>query len=82
MQQTLELAGYWDGPVDGIWTDALTSALEALQKDLGVNVTGTVDAATVAALEKAIANAGQSSSPSPPPSPSVAAGTPAPTPSS
>src|SRR6478736_5320398 len=78
VQQTLKLAGYWDGPVDGIWTDALTSALEALQKDLGVKVTGTVDAATVAALEKAIADAGQSASPSGSPS-SPTAGTPAPT---
>ena len=68
VQQTLKLAGYWDGPVDGVWTDALTSALEALQKDLGVKVTGTVDAATVAALEKAIADAGQSASPSRSPS--------------
>src|SRR6478672_18371 len=63
VQQTLKLAGYWDGPVDGVWTDALTSALEALQKDLGVKVTGTVDAATVAAVEKAIADAGQSTNP-------------------
>jgi peptidoglycan hydrolase-like protein with peptidoglycan-binding domain len=64
VQQTLKLAGYWDGPVDGVWTDALTSALEALQKDLGVKVTGTVDAATVTAVEKAIADAGQSAKPS------------------
>ena len=58
VQQTLKLAGYWDGPVDGVWTDELTVALEKLQKDLGVKVTGTVDAATIAALEKAIAEAG------------------------
>ena len=82
VQQTLKLAGYWDGPVDGVWTDALTDALEALQKDLGVKVTGTVDAATVAALEKAIADADQSASPSRSPSPSRTAGTPAPTASS
>ena len=58
VQQTLKLAGYWDGPVDGVWTDELTVALEKLQKDLGVKVTGTVDAATIAALEKAIAEKG------------------------
>ncbi len=80
VQQTLKLAGYWDGPVDGVWNDALTSALEDLQKDLGVKVTGTVDAATVAALEKAIADAGQSASPSPSPSPS-ASRSPSPSPS-
>ena len=65
VQQTLKLAGYWDGPVDGVWTDALTVALEELQQDLGVPVTGTVDAATVAACEKAVADAGTSPSPSP-----------------
>jgi len=65
VQQTLKLAGYWDGPVDGVWTDDLTVALEKLQKDLGVKVTGTVDAATIAALEKAIAQAGAAPSASP-----------------
>ncbi len=65
VQQTLKLAGYWDGPVDGVWTDELTVALEKLQKDLGVKVTGTVDAATIAALEKAIAEIGAGSSPGP-----------------
>ena len=69
VQQTLKLAGYWDGPVDGVWTDELTTALEKLQKDLGVKVTGTVDAATVAALEKAVAELGAV----PLPSPSVSA---------
>ena len=68
VQQTLKLAGYWDGPVDGVWTDELTDALEELQKDLGVEVTGTVDAATIAAFEQAIADAGTSPSPSRQPS--------------
>ena len=77
VQQTLKLAGYWDGPVDGQWTDELTAALEELQKDLGVPVTGTVDAATIAAMEKAVADAGTS----PTPSRSVSA-TPAPSASS
>ena len=65
VQQTLKLAGYWDGPVDGQWTDELTDALEALQEDLGVEVTGTVDAATITAFEKAIAELGATPSPSP-----------------
>jgi peptidoglycan hydrolase-like protein with peptidoglycan-binding domain len=73
VQQTLKLAGYWDGPVDGQWTDALTDALEKLQKDLGVEVTGTVDAATIAALEKAITQLGQPTEPSPTPSQSPSA---------
>jgi peptidoglycan hydrolase-like protein with peptidoglycan-binding domain len=63
VQQTLKLAGYWDGPVDGVWTDELTAALEELQSDLGVKVTGTVDAATIAALEKALAELGAQPSP-------------------
>ena len=63
VQQTLKLAGYWGGPVDGVWTDELTVALEKLQQDLGVKATGTVDAATIAALEKAIAEVGAPPSP-------------------
>ena len=55
VQQTLKLAGFWDGPVDGNWTPALTDALKAFQTKLGIPATGTVDAATVAALQEAIA---------------------------
>ena len=55
VQQTLKLVGFWDGPVDGVWTDALTTALQAFQTKLGVEPTGTVDAATLAAFEHAIA---------------------------
>jgi peptidoglycan hydrolase-like protein with peptidoglycan-binding domain len=65
VQQTLKLAGFWDGPVDGSWTPALTQALKEFQKELGVSPTGTVDVATVAALEKALASAPESPSPSP-----------------
>ncbi|PRX16308.1 peptidoglycan-binding domain-containing protein [Actinoplanes italicus] len=50
VQQTLKLAGFWDGPVDGMWTDELTTALRSFQAELGVEPTGTVDAATVAAV--------------------------------
>ena len=46
VQQTLKLAGFWDGPVDGEWTPALTEALKDFQTELGVKPTGTVDAAT------------------------------------
>ena len=55
VQQTLKLVGFWDGPVDGVWTDELTAAVQAFQTDLGVEPTGTVDAATLAAFERAIA---------------------------
>ena len=56
VQQTLSLAGFWTGPIDGEWTPALTEALEAFQTELGVKPSGVVDAATVAALEQAIAD--------------------------
>ena len=73
VQQTLKLAGFWDGPVDGEWTPALTEAVKALQTELGVKPTGEVDAATVAAMEKAIADAQQTATPSETPSSSTSA---------
>lgn len=81
VQQTLRIAGFWDGPVDGEWTPELTEALQDFQTALGVTPTGTVDAATVAALEKAIAEpqAAASSAPSTPATPSGTSGTPTPT---
>lgn len=72
VQQTLRLVGFWDGPVDGIWTPALTEAVKAFQTKLGVEPTGTIDAATITAFEKAIADL---TTPPPPPAP---APTPAP----
>ena len=59
VQQTLKLAGFWDRPVDGQWTPALAEALKAFQTELGVPPTGTVDAATVTAFEKALEKAQQ-----------------------
>lgn len=70
IQQSLKLAGFWDGPVDGVWTPALTDAVKALQVELGVEATGTVDAATVAAFQKAIAELAAPPTPEPPPEPS------------
>jgi murein L,D-transpeptidase YcbB/YkuD len=70
VQQTLKLVGFWDGPVDGVWTPELTEALVELQIELGVEPTGTVDAATVTAFQDAIATLQQSvSSPTPTPTP-------------
>ena len=69
VQQTLALAGYWDGPIDGEWSDELTDALKEFQTDLGVEPTGTVDAATVAAFQKALETAQQTPSPSASPDP-------------
>jgi hypothetical protein len=54
LQAVLAVAGYWTGPIDGEWSDALTAALEQFQTDLGVPATGEVDAATLEALQRAI----------------------------
>lgn len=55
VQQTLSLVGYWDGPIDGVWTEELTAAVMAFQTALGVPATGEVDAATVTAFHAALA---------------------------
>ena len=73
LQQTLTLSGYWDGPVDGVWTPELTAALQAFQTELGVEPTGTVDAATVAAFQKHVSDL-QAAAPAPTPSPSSSDG--------
>ena len=57
LQSLLTVAGYWTGPIDGQWTDALTAALQALQTDLEVPPTGVVDAETLAAIQRAIEEA-------------------------
>ncbi len=69
LQQTLALGGYWDGPVDGLWSDELTAAVGAAQTALGVPVTGAVDALTVAAFQQALAAAADAAD-SPVPTPS------------
>ena len=55
IQGALKVLGYWDGPIDGVWSDELGSAIAKLQTDLGVEATGIVDAATLHALEEALA---------------------------
>jgi branched-chain amino acid transport system substrate-binding protein len=50
LQQVLTVLGYYDGPIDGIYSEAVTAAVGALQADLGVPVTGVYDEATDAAL--------------------------------
>ncbi len=75
VQQTLKLAGLWTGPVDGIWTPELTAAVQTLQLALGVEPTGTVDAATISAVERAIAELQQPAEPvDPSPTPSATEG--------
>lgn len=70
LQQTLHLAGYWDGPIDGEWTPELEDALTKAQTDLGVKPSGEVDPATIAAFEKAL-DALTDSGSTPAPSPSA-----------
>src|SRR4029450_12259794 len=45
VQSILAAAGYWTGPIDGQWTDALTAALQAVQTDLCGAAAGTRRAA-------------------------------------
>jgi peptidoglycan hydrolase-like protein with peptidoglycan-binding domain len=55
VQTVLKLTGYWTGAIDGKWTDELTVALKSFQTALGVEPTGAVDAATLAAFQEAVA---------------------------
>ena len=55
VQTVLTLTGHWTGPIDGMWTEELTAALVAFQTELGVEPTGEVDAATLAAFQQALA---------------------------
>ena len=57
IQGALKVLGYWDGPIDGTWSDELGAAITKLQGDLGIEQTGVVDAATLHALEEALAAA-------------------------
>jgi len=79
LQQTLKLVGFWDGPVDGEWTPALTKALQSFQTELGVKPTGEVDAATISAFEKAVAKAQEPPPTSPPPTDQTSPSTSSPT---
>ena len=55
LQTILTLTGHWTGPIDGVWTPELTQALKDFQTALGVEPTGSVDAATIAAFQQALA---------------------------
>jgi peptidoglycan hydrolase-like protein with peptidoglycan-binding domain len=78
VQTVLSLAGYWNGPIDGNWTPELTAALKKFQTDLGVQPTGAVDAATIAAFEDALGALKEQPPPSPPATSAPAATTAAP----
>ena len=65
IQTALKLAGFWPGAIDGEWTPQLEEALKEFQKDLGVEATGAVDAATLAALEELLVTIQTSPPPAP-----------------
>ena len=71
------MTGHWQGPVDGVWTDDLTAALQEFQIALGVDPTGVVDTATLAAFEQALADGSNtpttSDAPAPTPTTTVTA---------
>jgi branched-chain amino acid transport system substrate-binding protein len=50
IQQLLTDLGFYSGPIDGIWTQEVTDAVKALQRELGVPETGVFDAATLRAI--------------------------------
>ena len=58
LQTNLTTAGYLDSPVDGIYGPDTVAAVEALQADNDLPVTGLVDRATAVALEAAVEAAG------------------------
>ena len=58
VQQLLTELGFYTGPIDGIWTQEVTDAVKALQRELGVPETGIIDAATLQAVyDRGAANA-------------------------
>ncbi|HVM65335.1 MAG TPA: peptidoglycan-binding domain-containing protein, partial [Acidimicrobiales bacterium] len=54
LQTDLHTAGYYTGPIDGIYGPATADAVKALQKANGLPQTGWVDKPTAAALQAAV----------------------------
>jgi peptidoglycan hydrolase-like protein with peptidoglycan-binding domain len=52
LQQALKALGYYEGDVTGVYDEATTAAVAALQRDLGLPDTGQYDEATDAALRE------------------------------
>jgi peptidoglycan hydrolase-like protein with peptidoglycan-binding domain len=62
LQTSLQTAGYYDDEIDGVYGSATVDAVEALQTDNGLPVTGLVDEATDAALDAAVGATGDQAS--------------------
>ena len=54
LQTALQTAGFYDGPIDGIYGPSTVAAVEQLQTDNDLPVTGFVDEATAVALSAAV----------------------------
>ena len=54
LQGQLQVAGFYDGEIDGVYGPSTVAAVEALQTDAGLPVTGFVDEATALALSDAV----------------------------
>ena len=67
LQVLLTELGFYDGPIDGIYSAEVVAAVKALQRQLGVPETGVLDAATIrAAYEQGVIAGGSASEPVPP----------------
>ena len=60
LQTDLQSAGYLEGEIDGVYGPETVTAVEALQTDADLPVTGYVDLATRAALDEALSSQGES----------------------
>jgi ABC-type branched-subunit amino acid transport system substrate-binding protein/peptidoglycan hydrolase-like protein with peptidoglycan-binding domain len=72
LQQALAELGFYDGPIDGRYSDATIAAVRAFQRDLGVPETGIIDVATLRAIYargRATAAAATTTTTAPPPPP-------------
>jgi peptidoglycan hydrolase-like protein with peptidoglycan-binding domain len=58
LQTALQTAGYYSGPIDGVYGPTTVAAVKQVQTANGLPVTGLVDQATAAALSSAVAAKG------------------------
>jgi Putative peptidoglycan binding domain len=56
LQKQLGQLNYYEGPIDGLMGPQTTAAITYLQRDAGLPQTGTMNAATQAALQNYLAN--------------------------
>jgi Putative peptidoglycan binding domain len=54
IQQDLQTLGFYDGPIDGLYSPATVEAVEAFQTEAGLTVDGRYGAETHAAVEEAL----------------------------